>query len=159
MSGTVEQLLHEHHLRVTSARRAILEELFLRQEHVHPDTLLEELHKQGKKVSRATLYRTLSLLIDKGLMRKIHLGDGNVDYDPNYGIAEHDHLICLKCGKTIEFRDEMLRSREQEICSKLQFQPVRRSVKIFGYCSDPAHCTAEESRPASNPIHELPETD
>ena len=149
--GEIEQLLRRHNLRVTPPRLAILEEIFSRQEHVHPETLLAVLKKKGKKVSRATLYRTLSILIEKGLMRKMHFENKQPEYDQNYGIAEHDHVICLNCGKTIEFRDEQLRLREQEICRQMNFRPVRRNVQIFGYCNDAERCQAE-----GHTLHKVP---
>ncbi len=142
-SGQIERMLRENGLKVTRARRAIIEEIFAHQEHVHPNVLLQELERKGKKVSRATLYRTLDFLIKKGLVRRMHFEARQPEYDPNYGLSEHDHLICLNCGNTVEFRDEELRSRQKEICKIFNFTPVRRYVQIFGYCQSPEKCAQE----------------
>ncbi len=144
------QLLKEHGLKVTPARLAVLEEIFSHEDHTHPDEILAQLKAKGKKVSRATVYRTLNFLIKKGMMRRLYFDNQKTQYDQNYTIAEHDHLICTECGNVIEFLDDDLRSIEREICARFNFKPARRSVQIFGVCNNPLKCASEG--PPKHPI-------
>ena len=140
---SLRKLLRDNGMKVTSTRLDILVEIFGQKDHIHSDELLNRLKEKGKKVSRATVYRTLDFLIKKGLMRRLQWEQSKTHYDQNYTIAEHDHLICLNCGNVIEFRDDTLRNRESELCERFNFTPAKYSVQIFGYCKSPDRCASE----------------
>jgi len=94
------------------------------------------LRSQDKNVSRATIYRTLDLMVNSGHLLKLDFGDGYSVYEVSHGSKHHSHLYCRHCGKVIEFEDEVISKRQEEICSEENFHPVEFSQKVFGYCSD-----------------------
>src|SRR4029077_13168132 len=100
------------------------------------DQLLLDLSRKsaGRKVSRPTVYRTLSEMVDAGLLRKMVLG-GRAVYEHDYGYPQHDHLHCTECGKLIEFSsDELLKLREA-VARKNQFRVTGHRFIISGVCS------------------------
>src|ERR1700690_3882840 len=96
-------------LRVTAQRRAIIESAFDTEEHFTAEQLLEWSRRRDKSVSRATVYRTLPLLTESGLVREMDFGKDHKYYDPNYAQhPHHNHIICQDCGKIVEFESEMI---------------------------------------------------
>ena len=93
--------------RFTEQQRELLAHVFARHSHFDAEQLIEALKKAEKAVSRATVYRTLSKLVDAGLLRRIELGDRTV-YDHDYGYPAHDHLVCERCNSMTEFQREEL---------------------------------------------------
>ena len=98
--------LDEKGLRKTTQRDAIIEAAFSTTEHYTADDLLGMAKKVDASVSRATVYRTLPLLVESGLLREMDFGRDQKFYDPNYvDHPNHNHLICLDCGKIVEFEE------------------------------------------------------
>jgi Fur family transcriptional regulator, ferric uptake regulator len=124
--------------RFTEQQRELVEHVFAKHSHFDPDQLIEELKKAGKRVSRATVYRTLSKLVDAGLLRRIELGDRTM-YDHDYGYPFHDHLVCEQCGTMIEFQNEKLSEVLQAVAGEHQFRVSGRTLVVRGVC---AACTA-----------------
>src|SRR6202142_3969930 len=107
-------------LRVTAQRRAIIESAFDTEEHFTAEQLLEWSRRRDKSVSRATVYRTLPLLTESGLVREMDFGKDHKYYDPNYAQhPHHNHIICQDCGKIVEFESEMIEQLENEISRRL----------------------------------------
>jgi Fur family ferric uptake transcriptional regulator len=122
-------------LRQTSQRDEILEVIFATDEHFTPDELFDRLRAAGSKASRATVYRTLSLLVEADLIHEIELGDGQTTYDPNFiDHPNHNHLICVDCGKVVEFEDSHLDLLNDCLTRRLGFRPVRQSLRIEAAC-------------------------
>ena len=98
--------------RFTTQQRELLEHVFARHKHFDANELIEDLKAANRPVSRATVYRTLTLLVDAGLLKRIEVGSRTV-YDHDYGYPAHDHFVCEACGAMIEFAhprlDEVLR--------------------------------------------------
>ena len=90
----------------------------------------------GQKVSRATVYRTIDVLVKNNLVRKLELGDGRNRYENKLDSSHHDHIICIQCGKINEFMDEDIENLQDEIAKKYQFKIVRHIHQIFGLCKD-----------------------
>ena len=88
----------------------------------------------GFQVSRATVYRTLTKLVDAGLLRRLELGP-RMFYEHDYGYAQHDHLYCEQCGSMIEFQDAQIERLVAEVCQQNQFQMVGHSFIIRGVCA------------------------
>ena len=86
------------------------------------------------KISRATVYRTLELLVKSGMVRRVHLGEDHYHYEHVRGDSHHDHLICTTCGGVIEFHDEELEQRQREICERRKFTPTFHNLQILGVC-------------------------
>jgi Fur family ferric uptake transcriptional regulator len=102
--------------------------------HFEADDLAFRLRKKGSRISRATVYRTLPLLVKAGLLNRVIHGEKHQHYEHIHDEPQHDHLICLKCGGIVEFEEQSLREAEEKICGKHQFQPEKVVVEIFGYC-------------------------
>lgn len=126
--------LHLQGLKLTSERVALLREIFATHYHFDADELLLKMKQKQAKISRATVYRTLDLLVRSGLVRRVHLGEDHYHYERVTGDSHHDHLICTTCGTVIEFHDEQLEVRQRAICEKRRFTPTFHNLQILGIC-------------------------
>ena len=131
----LDDFIRKKGLRQTSQRDEILEIIFTSDEHFTPDELFNRLRNTGSRASRATVYRTLGLLLEADLIHEIELGDGQTTYDPNFvGHPNHNHLICVDCGKVVEFEDTHLDLQNDCLTRRLGFRPVRQSLRIEAAC-------------------------
>jgi Fur family transcriptional regulator, ferric uptake regulator len=129
--------LDEKGLRKTTQRDAIIEAAFSTTEHYTADDLLGMAKKVDASVSRATVYRTLPLLVESGLLREMDFGRDQKFYDPNYvDHPNHNHLICLDCSKIVEFEDIHMDTLETCIARRLGFTPTGKVVQIKAHCDD-----------------------
>src|SRR6187455_1628960 len=109
-------------LRMTAQRQAIIDAVFSTDQHFTAEQLLEWSRLRDKSVSRATIYRTLPLLTESGLVREMDFGKDYKFYDPNYAEhPDHNHIICQDCEKIVEFESEKIEKIEQRISHKLGF--------------------------------------
>lgn len=130
------QYLRDNNLKVTKERLMLLEELFNSGGHLDADSLLFQLRNRDKRVSRATIYRTLDLLVQCGLARKSRLGREHYVYEKVTPGKRHDHMVCTNCGRIIEFYDPELEDRQQQVCLAHRFQPTFYSLQIQGLCAE-----------------------
>jgi len=122
-------------LRRTPQRDAILRCVFATDEHFTADELWERVRRGGTRSSRATVYRTLALLVESGLLREIDLGGDQTTYDPNFlDRPSHNHLVCIDCGRVVEFEDAHIEILNDCLTRRLGFQPVRQSIRIEACC-------------------------
>jgi Fur family ferric uptake transcriptional regulator len=129
--------LESKSLRITSQRHAIIDTVFSTDKHFTADELLAWAREKDKSVSRATVYRTLPLLTESGLVREMDFGKDYKFYDPNYADhPHHSHLICGDCDKIVEFDDEKLEKLECEITEKLGFSIKSQRLQITGTCEE-----------------------
>ena len=113
----------------------IIKAAFSTKEHFTADQLWNMAREIDPQTSRATLYRTLALLVEGGLLREIDLGREQKYYDPNFlEHPNHNHLICVDCGKVIEFEDSHIEVLEDCITRRLGFKPTKRSIRIEACC-------------------------
>jgi Fur family ferric uptake transcriptional regulator len=133
---TFAKYLNSKDLKLTKERKTVLQEIFLHRGHLDVEDLLHSLRKKKKTASRATIYRTLELLVDSGLVRKVDLGHGHSHYEHVLGQAPHGHMICLKCGKVIEFSDKRIEQSIEKLCEKNGFARTSHCFQVFGYCRD-----------------------
>lgn len=133
----LEEYLQSRGKRVTQQRRIIVEQVFGRHEHFDADDLLAQLREivGPKKVSRPTVYRTLTELVEAGLLRKMTLGGRSV-YEHDYGYPQHDHLHCTKCDKLIEFSSEEVKRLREAVGREHQFRVTGHRLIINGICAD-----------------------
>ncbi len=103
--------------------------------HFDADGLYTKLRTKGLKVSRATVYNTLDLLLESGLISKYRFGENHSRYEKAFGRPRHDHLICLNCGDIIEFVNEKLIKIQEEVCREKNFKVQNATLQIFGICS------------------------
>jgi Fur family ferric uptake transcriptional regulator len=130
------QYLRDNNLKVTKERLMLLEELFGSSGHLDADSLLFQLRSQNKHVSRATIYRTLDLLVQCGLARKSRLGREHYVYEKVTPGKRHDHMVCTGCGRIIEFYDADLDERQRQVCLEHSFRPSFYSLQIQGLCQE-----------------------
>jgi Fur family transcriptional regulator, ferric uptake regulator len=122
-------------MRQTTQRDIIVEAAFSSDDHFTAEELLVKAKKLDPKTSRATLYRTISLLTECGLLREIDLGRDERVYDPNFlDSPDHSHLICVDCGKVVEFEDENTAILIDCITRRLGFRPSSKSMRIEACC-------------------------
>ena len=126
--------LKDKGLKFTPEREEILETVFSLHKHFDVDELYDILRARGKNISRATIYRTIPLLIESHLIQETLHCTGNTKYEHVYGHEHHDHLVCIKCGNIIEFCDDRVEKLQEEICSKYKFKAVEYRLGIKGYC-------------------------
>src|SRR6266480_7576525 len=110
-----QQFLSGQGLKLTPERTALLREIFATHYHFEADELLFKMKEKSVKISRATVYRTLELLVKSGLVRRVHLGEDHYHYEHVRGDSHHDHLVCTACGSVIEFNDPELEKRQLEV--------------------------------------------
>jgi Fur family ferric uptake transcriptional regulator len=131
----VEEFIAAKGLRHTRQREVIIEAAFNTTDHFTAEELWERARKIDPTASRATLYRTLGLLVESGLLKEIDLGRDQTYYDPNFvDHPHHNHLICLDCQKVVEFEDVHLSLLEDCITRRLGFRPETSSVRIEASC-------------------------
>ena len=129
-----QTFLRDQGLKLTSERTALVREIFATHYHFEADELLFKMKEKSVKISRATVYRTLELLVKSGLVRRVHLGEDHYHYEHVSGDSHHDHLICTTCGAVIEFNDAELEARQLAICEKKKFTPTFHNLQILGIC-------------------------
>lgn len=129
------QFLRQGGHRVTSERLALFDEIFSQHGHIDADHLLRSLHGRGMKISRATVYRNLNLLVDCGLVRRQRLGRRRYLYEHVHPGQHHDHLVCTECGRVVEFISPGIAALQGEICRAHGFVPTRHTLKISGLCT------------------------
>ena len=131
------EFLAQKKLRMTGQRLAIIETVFSTEEHFTAEQLLEWSRRRDKSVSRATVYRTLPLLTESGLVREMDFGKEHKFYDPNYAEhPRHNHIICQDCGKIVEFESEKIEHVENEISRRLGYAVKSHRLQITATCEE-----------------------
>ena len=129
------QFLRSQALRMTSDREAVFEAVFATHDHFGAEELYFRLRERG--VSKATVYRTLPLLVGCGLLRQVLLGDKQGHYEHVHQEEEgHDHLICQRCGQVIEFQHPCVDRVRQAVRRRYGFEPRRVVLQISGLCQE-----------------------
>ena len=127
--------LRDKGLKLTPERQKILQEMLSTHHHFDVEELFEKLRQRGERISRATIYRTLPLLIENNIIKEAQRCQDNViKYEHICGHDHHDHLICIKCGKIYEFKDEQIEKLQEKICRKYKFKATEHRLGIRGYC-------------------------
>lgn len=135
VSERIDAFLQLKGLRRTSQREVIIQAAFGTTDHFTAEELWEKARDIDPSTSRATLYRTLSLLVESGMLREIDLGRDQKCYDPNFiDHPHHNHLICTDCQKVIEFEDPHLEVLEDCITRRLGFSPSNKGVRVEASC-------------------------
>lgn len=121
--------------RATPERFAVLDEIMKIPGHFDAEHLYFRLITNGVKVSRATVYNTLDILQECGLVSKYRFGEGSSRYEHTLGRPHHHHMVCLECGEIIEFVSERLEHIQREACEENGFSPQSSTVQVFGTCA------------------------
>jgi Fur family ferric uptake transcriptional regulator len=122
-------------LKPTSERLTILEEALATDGHFEADDLLVILKQKGRKTSRATIYRTLELLAQAGLLRRVWFGGAAVHFEKIADRPRIDYMICRECGNRFGFRLPELPDLQEKVCAEIDFKLMDYNFQIFGLCS------------------------
>ena len=132
----LEQHVTDRGLRMTRQRRTIAEVVLREDGHLNIDELYSAVRKVDKGIGYATLYRTLKLLTECGLVVSSHFGDGAMRFESAVNRTHHDHLVCVECGNIIEFENEQIEALQEEVCRSNNFKVTHHSLEIYGHCAN-----------------------
>ncbi len=148
MLGTVEvsatpkekfrEFLVTKKMRLTREREIIVDEVFSDHEHFDAEEMVNRLsrRKDSTRVSRSTVYRTLSQLEEAGLLRRVARNNDREIYEHDYGYPQHDHLICKKCGSLEEFHNEQIADLIKLIADQSTFLLEGHRLEVYGICRE-----------------------
>jgi Fur family ferric uptake transcriptional regulator len=130
------EYLETKKMRLTTERERIVDEVFETHEHFDAEQLVARLSQKPSsiRVSRATIYRTLQSLEEAGLLRKVARNNDREIYEHDYGYPQHDHLVCKKCGKLEEFRNEQISELIKLIAEQNAFLMDGHRLEVSGIC-------------------------
>jgi len=137
--------LREYGYRLTMPREAILDVLSKSSKHLSAEDIYLEVHENYPVIGLTTIYRTLGLLVEMGLVSKLDFGDGIARYELAIGpkgVRHHHHLICTGCGRVIDYTDfidqeeELLLKTERELSKKYNFEIKNHHLQFYGLCDE-----------------------
>lgn len=134
VSRSFRAFLKERGQRQTPERFTILDEVYATADHFDADELFVRLKQKGSRVSRATVYNTLELLLESDLVVKHQFGRNQAKYERAYAYWQHDHLICLDCGEILEFCDPRLQSIQDTVGDIYGFDISHHALTLYGHC-------------------------
>ena len=142
MNTDLNKFVHDHFcsfllqkgLRKTPERFAILKEIYSRTDHFDVEALYLSMRALNYRVSRATIYNTLELLLEADLVSRQQFGQNISFYEKSHGFKQHDHIICLDCGKVFEFCDPRIAEIQSQVGELLKFNIERHSLTFYAKC-------------------------
>jgi Fur family ferric uptake transcriptional regulator len=143
-----EQYLQKKDLRLTDARAAIVEAALARKGHYPIEDLIADLKARGIRGSKATVYRTLPLLAEAGILQPAIVAGDTKSYETTFGVDHHDHLVCARCGKVVEFGFEAFEILQRELAGRYGFRLERHHHELVGTCPE---CLAKEGGKPEEP--------
>lgn len=125
-----------HQLKLTRQRQVILDTFLSLPRHVSAEELYAASTKINNSIGLATVYRTLHLLCQAGIVQEREFGDGQARYEIVSNHKHHDHLVCLQCGKIIEFENMDIENLQEQVAREHSFMIQRHKLELYGYCKE-----------------------
>ena len=129
----VEQLLRNSGVRLTPQRQLVVRRA-VAYLHFTAEELVKDVQSLDPSVARGTVYRTLALLHDAGVVEKHDFRYGPPNYEVTFAKAHHDHLMCIRCGEIIEFQEPRVETLQQEVVARYGYQLLSHTHKLYGLC-------------------------
>ncbi len=133
--NTFHNYLRGKGLKSTHQRDDIVSIFLKENKHFSVEELYRKLQKIDPQIGQATVYRTLKLLVDAGLATECQFSDGFTRFEPVHQGEHHDHLVCLKCGKIIEFENDKIEQQQKKVAREHNFKLANHKCVLYGYCS------------------------
>jgi Fur family ferric uptake transcriptional regulator len=129
-----KNVLESKGLKSTQQRYFIADIFFKTNTHVSLDELLKKVKRKTPSIGYATVYRTMKLLTETGLAMERQFGDGQTRFENVPQDGHHDHLICIKCSKIVEFQNQKIEDLQNQTARKMGFKVIRHKLELYGYC-------------------------
>jgi Fur family ferric uptake transcriptional regulator len=136
----LDQYLERMGLKQTQQRRVIVQHFLSIDSHVDADELHRKVNADGHDVGLATIYRTLNLLTEAGLIEQKSFQDGRSVFEVAHPDSHHDHLICVECRHVVEFEDHEIEALQEAIAKKYGMELKTHRLDLFGRCLDKRAC-------------------
>ena len=140
MSNTLledfKKILRKEDLKITHQRISVLKEILKDDGHRECEEIYLSIKSHGVSVSRATVYRTLDILVKNNFVRKLNIGNGMARYECKINSPHHDHMICNKCDKIIEFINDDIERFQEEVAKEYHFKLEHHIHHLFGICRE-----------------------
>jgi Fur family ferric uptake transcriptional regulator len=158
ITGSIQESLRQRGVRLTRQRRLLLDLIDRSGLHLDAESLYQMAKEKDPKLNRVTVYRTLKLLKDGGLVDELDLAhfEGDQHYYETRLKQEHAHIICLRCGRVEEFFGEELQNLRTQVQSQFGFEIVFARTEVGGYCSHCRVLRAQEEAPAEEAAASVP---
>ncbi len=134
--SVLKEALKDNGLRDTQQLQTVWDELCSTSDHRDAEDIYVTLVRNGLSVSRATVYRTIEVLVKKGLARKLDIGDGRSRYEMRQDNSHHDHMICVNCGRIEEFVDLRIEELQKDVAVRNSFILKTHKLQLYGLCRD-----------------------
>ncbi len=132
-------------MRYTPERETIIREIFSTHEHFDVDSLYLSIRQKGHRISKASIYRLIPLLIQANLIEEVFFEKGQMHYEHIYGHEHHCHLRCKQCSKIEEFSDHRVAQIEQDLEKRFGYKVLRHRLDVIGLCKSCQKKAAESS--------------
>ncbi len=140
------RFIQEKGLKTTRQRNTIVSVFFNLRGHISVEELLKEVKNVNPRIGYATVYRTLHLLVESGLVEERRFGDGLARYEGHSDVEHHDHMICLECGEIFEFFNPRLEALQEQLAGENNFQIYRHRLELYGACKDKESCERRQQK-------------
>ena len=130
----LDRHLEARNLKQTKQRRTIVEAFLGVNSHITAEELYDQIRDHGHNIGLATIYRTLTLLKEAGIVEQKQFADGRSVFEVDFPDHHHDHLICLDCGAVIEFENDEIERLQEKVAKAHKFRLTSHSLDLFGHC-------------------------
>lgn len=129
--------LRQQGLPITQQREVVADAVFDSSEHLSVEDIEARLRERGERIGKATIYRTMEILVRSGLVKEHDFGEGFKRYEHLFGHQpQHEHLICTHCSKVVEFQSPEIERVQETMAQTHGFLPTRHRLEIYGICGD-----------------------